>query len=353
MGADMSIEKFVVSRDDSVYEAWPDLVKTRGDRLICVFTECTHHKNRDRSRIVMTHSDDRGRTWSQKRPLTEYSDSSLYFNNSRISRLPDDSLAIICDRVDGTSKTAGECGPATCQYVWRGDSEGLHFGEPAILPFSGIVPDKYRVLSGGRTIVSAHSKNTETQKLEQHLWYSDDGGKSWSGRITVASDPRYNLCEGSILELTDGTLVCFLRENSRQGIDCLKAISYDGGESWQGVYRTPIPAVHRPVTGYLADGRIMMTYRFIQGGRGWMGACTQNMFAAFFDEESARATERGGQSARIMPLDYDRSPDSDLGYTGWVQFDDGEIYIVNYIMDDAPKTQIRGYSLYPRDIMLG
>jgi sialidase-1 len=53
-----------------------------------------------------------------------------------------------------------------------------------------------------------------------------------------------------------------------------------------------------------------------------------------------------------MPVDYDRSPDSDTGYTGWVQFDDGEIYIVNYIMDDAPKAQIRGYSLKPSDIVL-
>ena len=53
-----------------------------------------------------------------------------------------------------------------------------------------------------------------------------------------------------------------------------------------------------------------------------------------------------------MPLDYDRSPLADLGYTGWIQFADGEIYVVNYIVDDAPKAQIRGYSFEPHDIML-
>ena len=42
-----------------------------------------------------------------------------------------------------------------------------------------------------------------------------------------------------------------------------------------------------------------------------------------------------------MPVDFDRSPVADLGYSGWVQFEDGEIYIVNYIVDDAPKAQIR------------
>ncbi len=348
----MAIQKFTVSRDDSVYEAWPDLVLTRGGKLICTFTECTHHKDRDKSRIVITESLDRGRTWSAKLPLTEYSDRNFYFNNSRISRLPDNSLVIICDRVDSTSKAAGECGPATCQYIWRSGPEGGSWGEPAVLPLRGIVPDKYRVLSSGREIISAHAKNTETGKLEQYLWYSDDGGRSWSERVTVASDPRYNLCEASILELSDGVLVAFMRENSRLGIDCLKSISYDGGESWQGVFHTPIPGAHRPVAGKLSDGRIFMTYRFLQGGKGWMGACTQNMFAAIFTEKSARATERGEQSVRIMPVDYDRNPDSDTGYTGWVQFDDGEIFIVNYIMDDAPKAQIRGYSLKPSDMVL-
>ena len=53
-----------------------------------------------------------------------------------------------------------------------------------------------------------------------------------------------------------------------------------------------------------------------------------------------------------MPIDFDRSPVSDLGYSGWVQFEDGEIYIVNYIVDDAPKAQIRGYSLTENDFIL-
>jgi hypothetical protein len=53
----------------------------------------------------------------------------------------------------------------------------------------------------------------------------------------------------------------------------------------------------------------------------------------------------------------DRSPTSDTGYSGWVQFadnhaDTGEIYVVNYIPDDAPKAQIRSYSLRMEDFLL-
>ena len=86
--------------------------------------------------------------------------------------------------------------------------------------------------------------------------------------------------------------------------------------------------------------------------RGWLGAWTQNFFAAFFDEESAKAKERSEQSAMIFPIAYDRSPKSDLGYSGWVQFDDGEIYVATYIVDDAPSAQIRGYSFTEEDVLL-
>lgn len=46
-----------------------------------------------------------------------------------------------------------------------------------------------------------------------------------------------------------------------------------------------------------------------------------------------------------MPLNYDRSPESDLGYTGWHQFEDGEIYIVDYIKNEEEKAYIIGCSL--------
>ena len=107
------------------------------------------------------------------------------------------------------------------------------------------------------------------------------------------------------------------------------------------------------VAGYLRDGRIMITYRFMQGGKGWLGAWTQNFFAAVTDEQSAVSVRRDEASVRIMPLDYDRSPKADLGYSGWVQFPDGEIYVVNYIVDDAiDKGQIRGYSFSPEAFIL-
>ena len=33
----------------------------------------------------------------------------------------------------------------------------------------------------------------------------------------------------------------------------------------------------------------------------------------------------------------------DQGYSGWVNLPDGRIFVVNYIRDDGPMAQIRGY----------
>ena len=82
----MPIQKFTVSRDDSVYEAWPDLVLTRGGSWICTFTECTHHKDRDRSRIVITESPERAHL-SAKLPLPNTPTAA--FTSYAVSRLPD------------------------------------------------------------------------------------------------------------------------------------------------------------------------------------------------------------------------------------------------------------------------
>ena len=343
----MSIQTFIVSRDDRVYEAFPDVTLTADKtKMIAVYLTCNSHLERGHTRIMMTESVDRGRSWSPPHPFTELTETEgLTYNCPRISTLPDGRLAVICDKWVAEGVTA--------VYVWFSADNGTTWSAPKKTPATGIVPDCYRVLSCGRHIISTHEENQNTKHLEQSLWYSDDGGLTWSEKVTIASDERYHLCEGNILELSDETLVCFLRENSMLGIDCLKAFSYDGGAHWQGLVHTAIPACHRPVAGFLKNGNILMTYRFLQGGGRGFGHNTQNFMCAYFDEESAACQTREAFRCAILPLDHDRNPIiTDLGYSGWVEFEDGELYAVNYIIDDAPKAHIRGYSFRKEDIVL-
>jgi hypothetical protein len=344
------IQKFKISHDPAVYQAWPDVALTKSGKLVCVFSECTHHGNRDYTRIVTVESKDRGRTWSAKVPVTEGTKGlPYYYNCARITALRDGRLCIAVDRCPqgGELKTAEH----SVNLLYFSSDDGATWSKPLETPVMGIVPDKLLELESGRWILAAHYYVEGS--LVQFMRYSDDQGKTWSKEITVGRQKGLNLCEVSILPAGGSKLVAFMRENSGQGWDCKKTISLDNGETWGEVIDFPLPGCHRPVSGHLNDGRVLITHRFMQGGKGWLGSWTQNLFAAISDDASALATSRKEAWARILPVDFDRSPKSDTGYSGWIQFPDGEIYIVNYIVDDAfDKGQIRGYSLRPEDFLI-
>ena len=257
------LNQHIISNKSGIYECFPDIAMTRSGKLICVYRESAHHADLNNSRLILRESGDGGRTWGEAKALTPTSDASFAYNCPRISALPDGSLAILCDIAD---RRAGETYENRMeQHLWRSYDDGESWQGPEVLPFRGIVPDKYKVLSNGRHIFGIHGKNTATGKLKQYAYYSDDGGKSWT-RSVVASDERYNLCEVSILEVRDGTLAAFMRENSGLGYSCKKAISYDFGTTWEGVYDTNIDCCHRPVVDFYDNDKILMTYRYMQGG---------------------------------------------------------------------------------------
>lgn len=344
----MNIEKFSISSDPAFYEAWPDVTMASDGTLVCVFSECSAHCFRPYTRIMLTDSKDNGCTWSPKRPLTEGTEGLPFFYNCpRISTLPDGKLAVIVDRIPSCGENRADKAE---NFLYLSEDNGRTWHDPLPLPLRGIVPDKYRYLNNNRIATAAHHSVDGT--LTQFLRYSDDGGKSWSQPVTVAHDPRYNFCEVCLIPLGDNTVAALLRENSGMGYDCFKTVSTDNGESWSEAIPFPLPGCHRPVAGFLKDGRVLITYRFLQGGSCGKGKCSQNFFGALTDKDSLLATERNAASTRIFPIDYDRAPKADTGYSGWVQLPDDSVYVVNYIVDDAvTQAQIRGYRLHPEELM--
>ena len=348
------ITKFPIARDDTWYLAWPDVALHGGTRLVCVFASCTHHGNRDRTQIMCTASDDRGQTWSAPWPITEETRGDPktvpYWNCPRITALADGRLIAVIDRITQDGGGVAE------NHLLASADGGRSWSAPRRIPVEGIVPDRLIVLRhgphAGRWLVSAHACADAQWRSQQRVWWSDDQGTTWLGPSVVARSAELFLCEGSILELPGGELACFLRENSFTGIDCHVALSRDSGLTWGEPWRFPLPGCHRPVAGLLDTGEVLITHRYLQGGQGWTGWWTQNTFAALTDTASVLAGERSKAHARIMPLDFDRSPKSDCGYTGWVQFADGGIYVVNYCVDDWQRGQIRGYAFSREDMLL-
>lgn len=341
------MEKFTIAKD-SMYNAWPDIAMTEKGELICVFTECEHHVDRRNSTIVIVRSSDRGRTWSKKIKISETSeDGKNYFNNPRIQKLKNGNMIILCDRIP-SFETESEFGQT---FLWNGGKEGVFNSSPIPIDVYGIVPDKILETAANEMIIASHHKDKASNKLVQYAYFSYDNGKTWCDKTVIAADHRYNLCEASLIEVKPNTIVAIMRENSFKGYDAMKAISVDGGHTFKGVYPIPIPGCHRPVSGFLKDGNIMISCRYLQGGGHGVGSF-QNAQLVFLDRDTLLETNRDKQVLRIFPLDYDRNPHSDVGYTGWVQFENGELYVVNYIMDDWNKAQIRGYSVLESDYIL-
>lgn len=359
------MKKHVISRDDSIYEAWPDLVLLPSGRLVVAFAECTHHLNRDFTRMCVTHSDDRGRTWSEKRailpPLQRTSAADPFWNCPRLTHLRDGRILALLDEVRMHEKSGSRFKlPATMWIMESGDGgeSWSHFCD--MPPSIGMMPDRLLPLrcgsAAGRWITASHSVDRRPE--DDPVWivsthFSDDEGKSWTGPNDIIASSKYRFCEPNLLELPDGTLVCFLRENSNLGLDLFKMTSRDGGATWSGLAPLPVPGCHRPVAGFLNSGLVMIAFRLKQGGMTAWGRGQQNLMVAVTDVPSCLATSREKAWCRIMPVDYDRSPDADCGYAGWAQFQDGEIYVASYIVDDAPLAQIRGYSFTEKDICLG
>ncbi len=339
------MNKYSIAKSDTCYYAWPTMAKLNDDSLFCVFTSCNHHNDRNNSLLMYTVSTDKGENWSKALPFTELTQSNYFYNNARVRNLGD-RVVLVCDMVrkDETSEKPADV------FMWTSFDNAKTWSTPVLTPACGIVPDIFQTKSGN-WILTAHRTDKDTKKLIQYCYISKDKGQTWSQEITVAADTRYNLCETSILECDDGTLVAYMRENSFMGYDCLKTISQDGGYTWSEVYNVPVPGCHRPTVGHLNNGNVLITYRFHHGSTWRQGTSGLTMLAVT-DEKSAKESKRLDQWTRIMPIDFDRHNTADGGYTDWVQFDDGTIYIVNYIKDDHDKGQIRGYSLKYDEIQL-
>ena len=351
-------QEYIISNDPNASENFPDIVLTKKGELICVFMECLHHGTRKNVRLNLIKSSDKGRTWGEKIPFTPLADyPNGTYDCARISLLPDGTIIIICNfwyPVEN-NKTVSEI------HAWYSYDDGETWTEPRVLPFQGVCPDKYKVLSNGRHIVGAPLRTDPDmpKRFVEYIHYSDDGGMTWNSSI-VADDKRYSLSEVSILEVKKGVLVAFMREESLSGITCQKAFSYDYGTTWEGVYDSNLGDAHRPVADFYEDGQIFCTYRFVQGGGKryerdglkWLNGPSQNLFGAFFDVETALEKDRRKNFTVIYPISYDRNRiNADTGMSGWVRFDDGSFYVVNYLVDDGDcKAQIRGYSFDITDV---
>jgi sialidase-1 len=338
-----------ISRNDDLYEAFPDLCLLPSGKLLCIYRESDWHVS-STSRTMLTESDDRGRTWTNHRPFDvtrTFAEHRSVWNAPRIAMLPDGRVVANFDAFvfpdEADSWTWPQSRTCNQTFLWFSDDEGQTWSEPQLTEVQGICPDKVRLLSDEHWLMAISQWSIRFPgAFRVQVAHSFDAGRTWPQHALAAEQPGVQHAEPSLVRMPDQRLLCVMRENVHTTRPSHCVVSDDDGRTWS----TPRPApfyADRPAAGLLQSGRLLVTYRNVEPGPGerrmrvgrhpgtwaWLG-------------DLAGLNGSGGES-RLLELEHDscESP-GDYGYSGWVQLDHGEIFCAYHHRDDAPKSYIRG-----------
>ena len=216
-------------------------------------------------------SDDLGQTWQKFREVaqaTQPQDERLV--TPRLSLLGDGRLVVLCDHDDFTHFHEDQ---SSGNWAWWSDDDGETWSEAQVTGIMGFEPDRVMDLPDGSLGVASHIMLRDSQEFAEILTCSTDGGKTWRQRSIIAHDGYHRFCEGAIVSLDEGeTLACVMRENHSAGIPSFAAFSDDCGHTWTPPQMMPF-AIHRPYAKQLADGRVLVTGRHVNGGLGTYAWC--------------------------------------------------------------------------------
>jgi hypothetical protein len=212
-------------------------VTLRDGRVLFVYSRFGGRRDSAAADLVGLISDDGGRSWGEPFVVVE---NSAGFNVMSVSllRLQDGRIALFYLRKNSMQ----DCRPVLC----FSDDEAQSWSEPRAL-FSApgyyvLHNDRVVQLESGRLVVPISYARPRSDDPQHHsaidlrgllLWYlSDDAGVTWREAQTWWALPHHSesgLQEPGVVELADGTLLCWARTDRRWQY-CSRSL--DGGEHW-------------------------------------------------------------------------------------------------------------------------
>lgn len=255
----------------------PDLVRLPTGRLLFVYSDNDQHWSQETQILTIIASDDHGTSWHK---LSEVARADLRQGDERmvtprLSLLSDGRLAVLIDHDDFGHFHEDQ--PFGMWLFWSHDG-GKTWSKPEVPAIPGFEPDRIIELPDGRLAVGSQVLRRESMEFAEIFVTSSDGGRTWQETATIAHDGVHRHCEGGIalIDRADGRgqeLACVMRENHCSGVPSFVTFSQDLGRSWSAPQMLPF-AIHRPYVKQLPDGRALVTGRHVNGMVGcvaWAG----------------------------------------------------------------------------------
>ena len=206
-----------------IWQGIPAIEKT-GDRLWVTFMAGGNTEPHDDNYIVLSYSDDDGKTWVEPYLFLRNAD---YIRNC-VPYLWHDENGVLWLYFIGNSKLGGGT-HAVKIYNPEGDIKNVTVSEVLYLNYYNF-SNRPIVLNDGTYIVASERTNIHDQVI---VLQSKDKGETWTelSRVQSVAENKY-FQEGEVIQLADGTLWCVSRIERGSGDGIERAVSTDNGKTW-------------------------------------------------------------------------------------------------------------------------
>ena len=340
------LEHFTVYREQNMYAAHPNVVRTKTGDLLVVFHRSPFlgHSNHSNPlfNLYLCRSVDDGKTWGDCSLVTadQYGgvidfgthileDGSIFIHAATVQLIP--SLA---QKQRGIAEETNWISRPGIPFWIKSFDHGLSWSEPKRFPkitgatwgdpaeHSGVSRSGLLNLSGGRLLLPSKATENAAEGFPYFgmLRESKDMGETWEYRGRIIQDPVAHFSEPAIHITPKGRIIVLYRWHPEGTLGAAKFLalvySDDGGNTWSQWEKTSIEGSPGHMLK-LKDGRIFVTV-----GTRWEGQ--MGCMARVLDEEASNIN-----SSPSIVIRSD-SESRDCGYPWAIELNDGKVLVTYY-----------------------
>ncbi len=312
---------------DGTYPGWPWIDRAPGGKLLCVWREGTRHAYSSVGKVMLSTSDDEGKTWSAARTIVDA--PQIDDRNTAILALSDTEWLVSYNTYTSSGAGAAMTARTTDGGATWAESQPVN-GSSSTSTWTWAAPVK---LSSGALILPYYT-GVQGGPYQSLAALSDDNGESWTSH-TVPNAPGFAGNEWSVVEMPDNSLAGITRTDA-PGWDWSLYLtkSADKGKSWSV-----------PVKTNLRDTRSRSPSQiFLHDGKPWVVYDDARMVSVALATTDDPELVTWNVDDRLTAYQYlpDGSPIDDGGYPVSVSLGGDRRLIVDYFIDGDTR-RIVGY----------